>query len=62
MPLESEIELLISVFGRKTASYLMLLKDTGARAGEAWNIKWIDLEPNSQTVTIEPEKGSRARQ
>jgi len=62
VPLESEIEQLISVFGKKMASYLMLLKDTGVRAGEAWNIKWINLDPNSQTVTIEPEKGSRARQ
>jgi integrase len=35
--------------------------ETGARAGEAWNLRWIDINPEAGTVTITPEKGSRAR-
>jgi hypothetical protein len=61
IPLESEIDQLISGVGSKTAVYLQLLKETGARAGEAWNLRWIDINPEAGTVTITPEKGSRAR-
>jgi integrase len=61
VPLESEIDQLISGVGKKTTVYLQLLKETGARAGEAWNLRWIDINPESGTVTITPEKGSRAR-
>ena len=42
IPLESEINQPVGGFGKKTACFLMLLKDTGARAGEAWNLKWND--------------------
>jgi hypothetical protein len=34
MPTEQEIDILIAGCGRKTATYLQLLKDTGARCGE----------------------------
>ena len=39
IPLESEIDALISGSGRKTASLLLLLKETGMRVGEAWSAK-----------------------
>ena len=61
IPMESEVDQLISGVGKKTAVYLQLLKDTGARAGEAWNVKWVDINSQQGTVTITPEKGSRAR-
>jgi hypothetical protein len=45
VPLESEIGQLISAAGRKTGTFLKLLKETGVRPGEAWNLKWTDLGP-----------------
>ena len=45
---------------RKTGTFLQLLKETGIRPGEAWNLKWIDLEKS--TVNILPEKNSNPRQ
>ena len=61
IPMESEVDQLISGVGKKTAVYLQLLKETGARAGEAWNLRWVDINSQQGTVTITPEKGSRAR-
>jgi integrase len=37
------------------------VKETWARGGEIWNLKWTDLDVNKGTVTITPEKGSRPR-
>jgi len=48
--MESEVDQLISGVGKKTAVYLQLLKETGARAGEAWNLRWVDI--NSQQGTV----------
>jgi integrase len=63
VPLETEIDQLISSMGRKMACFLQVLKETGARPGEAWNLKWIDINPETATLTInEPEKGSNPRQ
>jgi integrase len=62
IPLESEIDQLISGVGKKTAAYLQLVKETGARAGEAWNLRWIDINNEAGTIMITPEKRSRARQ
>ncbi len=43
------------------ATYLQLLKETAARRGEAFNLKWIDIDFVTKTVRITPEKGSQAR-
>lgn len=51
IPLESEIDQLISGVGKKTATFLQLLKETGVRPGEAWNLKWMDIDFNSGTVS-----------
>jgi integrase len=32
------------------------------RPGEAWNLKWTDIDFERATVNVTPEKGSRARQ
>ena len=61
IPTEGEIDALIAGLGKKSATLLQLIKETGARPGEAWALKWIDIDPQSMTVTITPEKGSRAR-
>jgi integrase len=48
--------------GNKTATFLQLLKETGIRPGEAWNLRWIDIDPERAIVNIIPEKNSRPRQ
>jgi integrase len=62
VPLEVEVDQLISGVSRKIATFLQLIKETGARAGEAWNLRWIDLDPQQRTVNICPEKNSNPRQ
>jgi len=62
IPLETEIDSLISGSGPKTATVLQVLKETAARIGEAWAIKWTDLDLENRIITITPEKSSRPRQ
>jgi integrase len=59
---EAEIDCLISGSGKKLASLLQLLKETGSRVGEAQRAEWIDLDPESNIFNIRAEKGSRNRQ
>jgi integrase len=62
IPLESEVDQLIACCSRKVGAVLQLIKETGMRAGEAWNLKWTDLDPEQRTINISPEKNSNARQ
>jgi integrase len=41
VPLEVEVDQLISGVGRKIATFLQLIKETGVRAGEAWNLRRV---------------------
>jgi integrase/recombinase XerD len=43
------------------ASLLLLLKETGARLGEAIRLEWRDIDFEAGTVRITPEKGSEPR-
>jgi integrase len=61
IPLESEVDQLISCMGKKTATFLQLIKETGMRPGEAWELKWIDLDFENKCVTVSAEKNSRPR-
>jgi integrase len=62
IPLEKEIDALISGCGKTTSTFLQTLKDTGARAGEAVKLKWIDVNCENNTISINnPEKGSKSR-
>jgi len=61
IPTEKEIDELITASSKQMATYLQLLKETGARRGEAFNLKWIDIDFVTKTVRITPEKGSEAR-
>jgi integrase len=61
IPTEAEIDQLIAGCGRKMSVFLQLLKETGARAGEAWRLKWTDVDCENRTVRITPEKGSEPR-
>jgi integrase len=61
IPTEQEIDSLISAGRTKTASFLQLLKETGARMGEVLKLKWIDIDEQRRTVHITAEKGSNDR-
>lgn len=61
IPLEKEIDDLIAGCNRQMAAFLQTLKETGARSGEAFNLKWIDIDFESNTIRVTPEKGSNPR-
>lgn len=62
IPTEQEIDSLISACGKKTATFLQLLKETAMRAGEANSLKWIDVDVQRQVITMNaPEKNSNPR-
>ncbi|MCW3980326.1 MAG: site-specific integrase, partial [Candidatus Bathyarchaeota archaeon] len=62
IPTETEINQIISASQRKLGTFLQLLKETGMRPGEAWALKWFNVDAQRQTVTVnDPEKGSYAR-
>ena len=62
IPTEQELDQLISAAGRTIAPLLQLLKETGMRIGEAYNIEWKDIDQEHKTVSVNhPEKGSLPR-
>ncbi len=61
IPTEAELDALIAGCGQKTSTFLQFLKETGVRAGEAVKVRWIDIDFESSTARITPEKGSRPR-
>lgn len=62
IPTETELDQLIAGCGKKAATFLQILKETGARCGEIWGLKWTDIDFQNSIVTITPEKGSNPRQ
>ena len=58
---EQEIDQLIAGCGEKSAALLQSLKETRMRIGEAWNLKWTDMDFVNSTLGVTPEKGSHAR-
>ncbi|MEM4733098.1 MAG: site-specific integrase, partial [Candidatus Bathyarchaeia archaeon] len=62
IPTETEIDQLISSCTKRTAAFLQLLKETGARCGEACQLKWTDIDTVNGTIRVKPEKGSNPRQ
>ena len=61
IPTEKELDQLIADTNKKTATFLQLLKETGARSGEVWMLKWVDLDLEGKTIRITPEKGGNPR-
>ncbi|MCW3983197.1 MAG: site-specific integrase [Candidatus Bathyarchaeota archaeon] len=61
IPTENELDQLIAAVTTKIATFLLLLKETGIRSGEAWTLKWTDLDTATGTIRITPEKGSNPR-
>jgi integrase len=62
IPTEKEIDALIAGCGRKTATILQTLKETGMRIGECLSLKWSSVNAEALTITLNtPEKNSLPR-
>ena len=61
IPKEAEIDQLIAGSSLRMATFLQLLKETGARCGEIWQLNWTDVDFESKVVNITPEKNSNPR-
>lgn len=61
IPLETELDQLITGSGPKVGVFLQGLKDTGADPGELAQLRWIDINTENRTVNIKPVKGHNPR-
>jgi integrase len=61
LPTEAQLDKLIAGYKPKLTTFLQILKETMARAGEAWALNWTDINGNILTINT-PEKGSNPRQ
>jgi integrase len=61
IPLEREIDDLIAGCNQYIATFLRVAKETGARAGEIYNLKWLDVDFERQSISITAEKNSNPR-
>lgn len=61
IPTEEELDKLIYSARGQLRVFLLLLKETGMRMGEACALKWSDVDLLGKIVRVVPEKGSRAR-
>lgn len=56
IPLESELDALIAGSGSNLSTFLLMLKETGARCGEVWRLKWTDLDMKLEQLTSEQRR------
>jgi len=62
IPTEQEIDSLISAAPKKLSTFLLMLKETAMRRGEAKRIEWINIDSDKNTITLNhPEKHSNSR-
>ena len=61
LPSEAELDALIANTRHKMSTFFQLLKETGVESGEAWKLRWIDLDLQRKTVAITPTKNHNAR-
>jgi integrase len=61
LPIESELDQLIANTREKMSVFLQLLKEIGADSGEAWKLKWTDIDAQRKTVAVTPTKNHNAR-
>ena len=61
IPKETEIDQLIAGCSKRMATFLQTLKETGARCGEIWKLRWEDIDFESKIVNITAEKNSNPR-
>jgi integrase len=64
IPTEAELDQLIAASqSKRMAAFLQALKETFADPGEAIRLRWIDVDPANNTITInQPVKGHNSRQ
>jgi integrase len=62
IPLDKELDDLISGVNEKTSVFLTLLKETGVESGEAWKLRVKDLWIEQRTVNIRGTKRHKGRQ
>jgi integrase/Zn ribbon nucleic-acid-binding protein len=61
IPLESEIDQLISGSSKRLSIALQTAKETAGRVGEVLQLRWTDIDTQSNIIAInEPEKGSNS--
>lgn len=62
IPLEAELDILISGSSKRMAALLQLLKETGLRIGEALKLEWKDLDFEHNIIYVnETEKSGKPR-
>jgi integrase len=61
IPMEKDIDDLIAGSSKQMATFLQLVKETGARRGEAFNLTWKDIDMTTAVIRLTPEKGSNPR-
>ena len=62
IPTEQELDSLIAGCGKKTSTFLQLLKETALRSAEACNLQWRDVDVQRKIVTFnEPLKNGNPR-
>jgi integrase len=61
VPLESELDMLISKAHFRMSVWRELLKETGVDSGEAGKLRWIDIDAERKSVNITPTKNHNAR-
>lgn len=61
IPLENEIDQLIAACSKRVATFLQTLKETWARSGEVFQLRWIDIDFKNNTITITPKKNGMPR-
>jgi len=61
IPLESELDSIISNARSKMNAFLRILKETAVRPIEAWRLKWMDIDIANRTLSITPAKYNHSR-
>ena len=61
IPMEREIDDLIAGCTKYIAAALQIAKETAARVGEIFKLKWVDVDFENRVIRIAPEKGSKPR-
>ena len=62
VPLEKQVDALISGCSKKIATSLLVMKECGMRIGELWKNKWTDLDEENSTLKCKAEKHGTPRQ
>jgi integrase len=61
IPQEREIDDLIAGVNKEISLLLLIAKETGARAGEVYDLLWTDIDFEGRTLSIRAEKNSNPR-